>query len=221
MGTENKNKIKEAFVEGQSEELPEDENLKSQAIRNKVGIEHSKSMTDHSKQYTDLLQGYIDRTSESAKQKKTFKQIFFCVAISTLISSFCLFIGIIIYVVKSKFNDIDATVLSGLASALVGVLSLYIIIPKIIAEYLFNIKEDESMARVVESIQTYDEKVFSTMNNRSFGEKLEKSGTKSILSDLKETVKQEQGSETKSANDFAGGKDLEETLEEGGSNNEQ
>lgn len=180
--------IENLFKE-QTQVLPEDKDLKGNAILDDFRGEHGRIMNEHATEYTNLLKGYIINLKCSLNQKKKFKNIFFGIAISMLVASFILFFVISIILIKNRWGDMDITALAGLISSLVGVLSLYIIIPKIIAEYLFNSKEDENMARIVQSIQTYDENVFTNMNLYSFGEKIENMGAKQSIIKLKKDAK--------------------------------
>lgn len=158
-----KNRIKFLYREG-TEELPEDEHLKRNSIMNVLIHRHGKSMADHSEEYTKLLQEYIENSRKTSQQKKEFKEAFFEVAIKTLILSFLLFAVMSIgFLFKDTRNE-DISAWGGLVSSLVGLLSLYIIIPEIIAKYLFNVKEDENMAKIVESVQKYDAEIFASMS---------------------------------------------------------
>lgn len=163
-------------------ELSEDAAL---SIMNAFKNGHRKMMYKHAGQYTNLLKRYIQNSKTTAKQKKWFKNIFFTVAMLILIVSFALFVVLSISFAMKEWDDVDVTALTGLISSLAGILSLYIIIPKIIADYLFNTKEDDNMTKIVESIQKYDESVFNSMNSYSFKEATEIEGIKDVISSLK------------------------------------
>ena len=121
---------------------------------------HRKSMQEHGDKYTELLDTYISNVKESLEMKREHKGIFFCVTISALIASMALFfiISIIIVIVPGGTN-VDYII--AIAPSFVSLLSMFIIIPKTIAKYLFNIKEDNNMTKVVKSIQKYDAEVDS------------------------------------------------------------
>lgn len=187
---EEKTEIKDLYKED-AEEIPEDGFLKRNAIINALINNHGKSMLDHSREYTDLLKEYIENSKKTSVQKKLFKSVFFWVSVSTLCLSFLLFAGICIYFSLQDFSEIDIEGISGLISSLIGLLSLYIIIPKIIAKYLFNVKEDKHMAKIVKSVQKYDAKVFENLNLSTFdNKKEEEESAKTFMSDLKNAIKE-------------------------------
>ncbi len=185
----NKKDIKHLF-EKDAEELPEDEDLRRNFTVDGLMKEHGKFMNNHSAKYTELLAEYINNSKESSIQKRRFKNVFFWVAISMLVLSFMLFVllcGSLFF----KMDNVKITSLTSFISSLIGLLSLYIIIPKIIAKYLFNIKEDKNMTKIVKSIQTYDEKVFANMNtiNHETDPK-EENNERMILMDLKKNAQE-------------------------------
>lgn len=186
-----KEKIIEKLFSEETRDLPEDKDLRSSAILNNFRSEHGRIMNEHADEYTYLLKAYIENSQNSSKQKKWFKSVFFVVTILILIASFVSFSFISISMVNKKMDGVGITAFSGILSSLAGLLSLYIAIPKIIAKYLFNQKEDKNMAKIVESIQNYDEKVFKSMNTYSFGETIEKEGGIDAMSALKEQAEVE------------------------------
>lgn len=180
----NGKRIEKLFIK-ESRNLPEDKDLRNNAILNNFRSEHGRIMNEHATEYTELLRAYIANSKSSAKQKKWFKTTFFLVSIAMLVCSFLLFGLISIKLMEKEWKSIDVTALAGLISSLVGLLSLYIVIPEIIARYLFNQKEDEDMTKIVESVQNYDEKVFNSMNAYSLGESLEQRGGMNAMLKLK------------------------------------
>lgn len=187
----NEEMINDLYAE-ESRDLPEDKDLKRNAILNNFRSEHGRIMNEHATEYTELLKAYIENSKNSANQKKWFKSVFFVVSIIILLSSFFVFVAISIVLSGKKWENMEITALSGLISSLVGLLSLYLVIPKIIARYLFNQEEDKHMTKIVESIQLYDEKVFNSMNTYSFGESIEKKGGMDAMMALKEKAEKDE-----------------------------
>lgn len=188
---DNTNNVKFLFNED-VKEVRGDDNLKRNKIMNDVLEKHGNAMSEHSARYTKLLEEYIENSKRTAEQKKRFKDIFFKVAIWTLCLSFLLFAVICLYFSTQDCSEIDIEDLSGLISSLIGLLSLYIIIPRIIAEYLFNVKEDEHMAKIVKSVQKYDAKVFANINSdkQFLPNENEKEEEKAVMSDLKKNAEE-------------------------------
>lgn len=195
----------QALYRAEIEEMIKDENLKKNEIMNSLAEKHGKAMSAHSGEYTKLLEEYIKNSKKTSKQKKLFKNVFFWVAIVTLCLSFLLFAVISIHFSLQDFSKINVADLSGLISSLVGLLSLYIIIHKIIAKYLFNVKEDKHMAKIVKSVQKYDAKVFADINSDNIAQKSESENDGKeffmIMSELKKRAKEERTQETKTETD--------------------
>lgn len=116
---------------------------------------------EHSKKYSDLIGTYVDNVEQNATLKRKLKERFFLVTMSILIALTAIFIlaigalciGVIVNKVTGKFIVSIITIIAPvLSSLLVALLK----IPKIIAKYLFNKKEDKSMNKLIRDIQLYD-----------------------------------------------------------------
>jgi predicted PurR-regulated permease PerM len=70
---------------------------------------------------------------------------------------FTLLITPLVIVLKSKGITTGALI-TALLTTLVELVSAIIVLPKIIAEYLFNKEEDKNMMEIIKSMQTYNEK---------------------------------------------------------------
>ena len=101
--------------------------------------------------------------------KNLFKCIFFTIVMGILICIVVIFWNIIKYVFNSysslrNINDISLeTILSMISLILPAISSLivaFIKIPEVIARYLFNIKEDDNMSKIIKDIQNYDRDMF-------------------------------------------------------------
>lgn len=138
-----------------------DDSLKTNKNTFDMASKHKKAMIDHSKKYTDILRVFIKNSKGTLKQKLMFKCIFFYFSLASLGLITLLFIILSIILTTKNTNEVNISVLSTLGTTFVSLLSMYLIIPKIIAKYLFNRKEDENMTTIIKSIQKYDEKVDS------------------------------------------------------------
>ena len=126
-----------------------------------MASKHKKAMIDHSKKYTDILGVFIKNSKNTSRQKLMFKCVFFYFSLASLGLITLLFIVLSIILMIKNTNEVNISVLSTLGTTFVSLLSMYLIIPKIIAKYLFNRKEDENMITIIKSIQRYDERVDS------------------------------------------------------------
>jgi len=121
---------------------------------------HQDSMIEHASKYTALLDVYVSNSSKNLSQKITFKSVFFYFSISSLsVITILFFIACIGAIFLQKADALNVTALSAVGTTFASVLSMYIVIPRIIAKYLFNIKEDQNMTEIIKSIQNYDERV--------------------------------------------------------------
>lgn len=136
-----------------------DDSLKTNKNSFDMAAEHKQSMLEHSGKYTDILDIFITNSRETSEQKLRFKKHFFYFSIFSLGFVTLLFIVLSIFIFATGTNETNVGALSTLGTTFVSLLSMYIIIPKIIAKYLFNRKEDKNMITIIKSIQNYDERV--------------------------------------------------------------
>lgn len=118
-------------------------------------------MKRHSINYDEILSDYTTHVNKTLKSKRIMKIIFFVISVSIMVLSIIFLIWGGFFVAsqsKSENFNIQDYLIPAI-SALTSFLTVFIIIPKIIAKYLFNSKEDSAMKDVIESIQNYDKNV--------------------------------------------------------------
>ena len=130
---------------------------------------HSVEILKHSKNYSKLLDIYVDSANQNIIMKKWFKIIFFVVTMCSLISIVVLFFWTLLYAFNSfsKLDNINEITIEAILSvitivvpAISSLIVAFIKIPEIIAQYLFNTKEDENMNLIIKNIQDYDTAMF-------------------------------------------------------------
>lgn len=130
---------------------------------------HSVEILKHSKNYSKLLDFYVDSANENIKMKKWFKIIFFIVTMLSLVAIVYLFFKTFRYAFNSfdKFDSLNEVTIEAILSvvtivipAISSLIVAFVKIPEIIAEYLFNTKEDENMSIIIKNIQDYDKAMF-------------------------------------------------------------
>lgn len=130
---------------------------------------HSVEILKHSKNYSKLLDFYVNSAKENITMKKWFKIIFFIVTMLSLIAIVYLFFKTFRYAFNSfdKFDSLNEVTLEAILSvvtivvpAISSLIVAFVKIPEIIAEYLFNTKEDENMSVIIKNIQDYDKAMF-------------------------------------------------------------
>lgn len=110
----------------------------------------------HEAAYTDILDAYIDNVKKTVEVKQGYKSKVFWLAIVLLIAVFLLLCGLLIWVGTTE-QEIDiAERCSLIIPAMVSFLTVFIVIPRVITEYLFNSEEEKYMSEIIKNIQTYD-----------------------------------------------------------------
>lgn len=124
----------------------------------------------HTKSYTKLLSIYISSVEKNVSMKMWFKIIFFIITMGSLVTIVCLFCFSIKYSADkfSAFKELNSVSFEAILSvatiivpAIVSLVVAFIKIPEIIAQYLFNIQEDNYMDSVIKNIQDYDKTMFA------------------------------------------------------------
>lgn len=151
---------------------------------------HSVEILKHSQIYSKLLDLYVDSTRQNMTMKKWFKIIFFIVTMCSLIAVVCFFYMTLQFAFHSfeKYNnsngitmEVILSILTVVIPAISSLIVAFIKIPEIIAQYLFNTKEDDNMNFVIKNIQDYDKVMFAMeqkiddllINNKDQSEEVE------------------------------------------------
>ena len=100
----------------------------------------------HNENYTKLLTCYVENISRTLLAKFYFKIIFFGVVM--LCSLIC--------ALGSNSLEIAVTAVVG---AFVSVISATIVLPSIIAKYLFNLDEEKDAVEIIKGMQEFDKTI--------------------------------------------------------------
>lgn len=138
-----------------------DENLESTFINN---IRTDPGYAERNNMYSELLELYVHRYDKKEKTKGRYKCAFFVVIMVVFVAVIMLCGFIIIYTV-SRTEHITAADAGALIGSMAGIISTFIIIPKIIAEYLFPLNEESNMIDLVKSMQLNDANIMKILNN--------------------------------------------------------
>ena len=142
-------------------------------IENDFELNHSllqediESLGKHIIDYDNILRNYSNHVDKTLQHKRIMKIWFFVMSLlivfaCTAITIICI-ICLIHNIGDTDFNIIDYIVPT--ITSITSFLTVFIIIPKIIAKYLFNSKEDESMKEIIASIQEYDKYIRGIYTN--------------------------------------------------------
>ena len=143
-----------------------------QSVLSEVSTEKSLMESDedllkkHNTSFATLLSNYVTASDKSQKHKRGMKIAFFVVImfiITTLSLSFAgtIFIGLYMqFKGLVSMLDLLAPILVSFASVLTSIL----VLPKIIAEYLFDKSEDDRLSKMVSNMQDYDKELRNHRN---------------------------------------------------------
>ena len=128
----------------------------------------------HDTYYSHLLFDYITNIRKTLKQKRRLKICFFSIIMTIFILTFyCFYHSMkdIISLVKNNKESIELynqsiliELITIIVPPLLSLIVAFIKIPEIIAKYLFNPKEDESMTSIIKNLQVYDKSIYSIEN---------------------------------------------------------
>lgn len=127
------------------------------------------SLGRHICDYDNILRNYATHVDKTLKHKRIMKAIFFGLSVFTMFACIII-IGVCVIYLLSNICNQNFDILDYLApsiTAITSFLTVYIIIPKIIAKYLFNSKEDEVMKNIIASIQEYDKYIRDSLHNKN------------------------------------------------------
>lgn len=119
----------------------------------KSNLDYTNNIKDQFKLY---LKHIIDSNTKKDTQKQKFKTIFFYVTMfifAGLIVCQTVFLCIIFF--KTDIYEIEKVALLFMLSITVEIIASIIILPKIIAEYLFNKEEDKSTTDIMAVFHNY------------------------------------------------------------------
>lgn len=100
-----------------------------------------------------FLSNFVRTQNEKEQQKTVFKEQFFWIVMIGFLS--LLLTPMILIISLKSLSQITAVV--SLITIFFELVSAIIVLPKIIAEYLFNKQEDEKLMQIIESMQKYNQ----------------------------------------------------------------
>ncbi len=113
-----------------------------------------RSIERRSRTYSNYLNEYINHFKEKSKQQRGMKIAFFVVILVLLAAVVCGSIAVFIVVATKK--DVSVADIATLISATGGLISAFIILPKVIAINLFPQKEEDITADLFEKMFDHD-----------------------------------------------------------------
>lgn len=116
--------------------------------------QEQKSYIKFDEAFQIFLWNFVDAQNLKEKQKRWLKLFFFLV----IMTGFMILIITPCVLILKADNLSDTSMIVALITVLIELVSAIIVLPKIIAEYLFNKEEDRNMMEIIKSMQSYNEK---------------------------------------------------------------
>ena len=144
--------------------------LSSNQILNDEGLRQNdiNSLGKHIRNYDDILYNYAKHVDKTLRHKRIMKFWFFLISLSIMficmLSTAICVVFLCVSIYNGSFDVMDF--LTPTVTAIISFLTVYIIIPKIIAKYLFNSKEDKEMKSIIVSIQKYDKYIRNSLHKK-------------------------------------------------------
>lgn len=116
------------------------------------------NIVNHEECYTDILKSYSKTLQTTLEKKLCYKKLIFWLSFMLL----CIFPIIIVVIIClylwDGYYDNIAGWCSVIIPALISFLIVFIVIPQVITQYLFNADEEKYMSDIIKHIQDYDKR---------------------------------------------------------------
>ena len=145
-----------AFDEKQASDILKNTD-RDEAIRNDAALRNLKRADLKAARegfYNEILDTYTSSLKDSVDCKKTYRKTTFRISCVLLVA----FPALVLFLFVTKKTEDLVQWFSVIIPALVSFLTVFIVIPKIITEYLFNAEEEKYMSDIIQHIQDYDSK---------------------------------------------------------------
>lgn len=121
----------------------------------------------HHRSYSTLLKKYVENSSINLLIKIAFKVIFFIFALYVWYSMVELFkisfefsFNLLNPDSDLDFIKVSISLLGTILPSLISLITSFVVIPEIIARYLFDTGEENSLIEIIKSLQTYDHNLY-------------------------------------------------------------
>lgn len=131
-------------------------------------IAQLKESSKRDKLFNRFLRIYITEYKVKSKQKRQFKCWFFvCITFLIIIVPIgCA--GLIVYLINHSENELSSIITS--VTLILESAASFLVLPKIIAKYLFDKQEDERLTNIISSMQEYNLKSKDRMKDQNNNE---------------------------------------------------
>lgn len=136
----------------------------------KIKEDIARSSLTNDNLFSSLLEVYVDNLKSQSKHKRNLKVWFFVVLMFLLVG--VTVVSLIMMSMAISAGNIASSISAAVAS-LVEFSVAFFKLPQIVAEYLFNKSEDDTMASIIKNMQDYNLKRYNSETDLSKNDDLE------------------------------------------------
>lgn len=133
-----------------------------QGIHNNIDTDDALTRDDRSRlqerngKYSEILDAYTKNAKRVLWIKLIFRVVFLIVSIGALVGTFGLFCTVLWWIAYEKIDIGYMQTMVSIISSMVSMITVFIVLPKIMTKYLFDIEEEKNIYNIVKQIQEYD-----------------------------------------------------------------
>lgn len=150
MNTDNADQIFRRYVKSTYSEIKSDDDLEK---------DDRDRMKERNGKYSEILNVYTKNVKGVLRIKLIFRVIFLLVSVSALVGTFVLFCVILWWIAYKKIDIGYMEAIVSIVSSMVSMITVFIVLPKIMTKYLFDIEEEKNIYNMVKQIQDYDQMI--------------------------------------------------------------
>lgn len=154
MNTNNADQIFKRYVQSTYSEIKSDDDLSK---------DDCDRMKERNGKYSEILSVYTKNVKRVLWIKLIFRVIFLLVSVGALVGTFVLFCVILRWIACEKIDIGYMEAIVSIVSSMVSMITVFIVLPKIMTKYLFDIEEEKNIYNMVKQIQDYDQMIRKNM----------------------------------------------------------
>ena len=114
-------------------------------------------MKERNKKYSEVLDAYVSNTKKVLWIKLVFRVIFLLVSMGALVGIFVVFCAVLWWAANGKIEAGYLETVVTIISSMAAMMTVFIVLPKIMTKYLFDVEEEKNIYNIVKQIQDYDQ----------------------------------------------------------------
>lgn len=114
-------------------------------------------MKERNKKYSEVLDAYVSNTKKVLWIKLVFRVIFLLVSMGALVGIFAVFCAVLWWAANGKIEAGYLETVVTIISSMAAMMTVFIVLPKIMTKYLFDVEEEKNIYNIVKQIQDYDQ----------------------------------------------------------------